>query len=67
MCGAQIATTRVIYRPQDLGTPVREMDEKKSDSCWGLTTKAVLGIAGLMLLTWLIGDGVETGAVLAAG
>lgn len=42
------------------------MNDKVQPSCWGLTLKAVVGIAGLMLLAWLAG-GAETTAVLAAG
>ena len=42
------------------------MDEGIQKSCWGLTAKAVLGFAGILLLTWLIAGG-ETAAVLAAG
>ncbi len=32
-------------------------------SCWGLTAKAVVGFAGVLLLVWLVG-GSETAAVL---
>ncbi len=42
------------------------MDEPIQKSCWGVTAKAVLGFAGILLLTWLIGGG-ETAAVLVAG
>lgn len=41
------------------------MDEGVQKSCWGLTAKAVVGIAGLILLVWLVG-GSETSAILAA-
>ncbi|MFU0504560.1 hypothetical protein [Pseudaminobacter sp. NGMCC 1.201702] len=34
-------------------------------SCWGLTAKAVIGIAGLILLTWLVG-GIDTATMLAS-
>ena len=41
------------------------MDEGVQKSCWGLTAKAVIGIAGLILLVWLFG-GSETSAMIAA-
>lgn len=40
------------------------MNDKVQPSCWGLAAKAVLGIAGLMVLAWLAG-GPEATAVLA--
>jgi len=37
------------------------MDEHIRKSCWGLTARAVLGFAGLLLLAWLIsGSGAVT-------
>jgi len=44
--------------------PASTMDQEHSQSCWGLTTKVMLVIAALMLLTWLIG-GNESAALLA--
>ena len=41
------------------------MDDSVGKSCWGLTAKAVIGFAGIMLLVWLIG-GSETSAILAS-
>jgi hypothetical protein len=41
------------------------MDDGIQKSCWGVTAKAVVGFAGILLLAWLIG-GPETAAVLAA-
>jgi len=41
------------------------MDETVQKSCWGVTAKAVIGIAGLMLLAWLA-TGAETAAVVAS-
>lgn len=41
------------------------MDESVQKSCWGLTVKAAVGFAGIILLTWLVSGG-ETVAVLAA-
>jgi hypothetical protein len=41
------------------------MDDGIQKSCWGVTAKAVVGFAGILLLAWLIG-GSETAAVLAA-
>ncbi|HWK12846.1 MAG TPA: hypothetical protein VNS02_00495 [Rhizobiaceae bacterium] len=41
------------------------MDETVQKSCWGVTAKAVIGIAGLMLLAWLA-TGAETTAVVTA-
>jgi hypothetical protein len=40
------------------------MDERVQNSCWGVTAKAVVGFAGIILLVWLVG-GAETSAVLA--
>ena len=40
------------------------MEESAQKSCWGLTAKAVIGFAGVILLVWLVG-GSETAAVLA--
>jgi len=36
------------------------MDEPVQKSCWGVTAKAVIGLAGIILLAWLFvgGDGV---------
>jgi hypothetical protein len=41
------------------------MEETVQKSCWGLTAKAVIGFAGVILLVWLVGGGSETAAVLA--
>lgn len=41
------------------------MDDGVQKSCWGVTAKAVLGFAGLLLLAWLMG-GTETAGVLAS-
>jgi len=41
------------------------MEDGIQKSCWGVTAKAVVGFAGILLLAWLIG-GPETAAVLAA-
>jgi hypothetical protein len=41
------------------------MDDGVQKSCWGLTAKAVIAFAGIILLAWLVG-GNETAAVLAA-
>lgn len=40
------------------------MEDSVNKSCWGLTAKAVVGFAGIILLAWLVG-GSETAAVLA--
>lgn len=42
------------------------MDESVQKSCWGVTAKAVIGFAGIMLLAWLFG-GAETATILAGG
>lgn len=42
------------------------MNDKVQPSCWSLTAKAMIGVAGLMVLAYLVG-GPETAAVLAAG
>ncbi len=41
------------------------MDDSVQKSCWGVTAKAVIGFAFIILLAWLIG-GSETAAVVAA-
>lgn len=40
------------------------MEDTAQKSCWGLTAKAVVGFAGIILLVWLVG-GSESAAVLA--
>ena len=40
------------------------MEDTTPKSCWGVTAKAVVGLAGILLLAWLVG-GSETAAVLA--
>ncbi len=42
------------------------MDESVQKSCWGLTAKAAVGFAGIILLAWLFG-GSETAALLVTG
>ncbi|MEP9398419.1 hypothetical protein [Mesorhizobium sp. KR2-14] len=41
------------------------MDESVQKSCWGVTAKAVIGFAVIILLAWLM-SGAETAAVLGA-
>ncbi len=41
------------------------MDDSVQKSCWGLTVKAVIGIAGIIVLFWLV-SGAEAAAVLGA-
>ncbi len=41
------------------------MDDSAQKSCWGITVKAVIGFAGVIVLVWLAGSGGETAAVLA--
>lgn len=41
------------------------MEDSAQKSCWGITAKAVIGFAGVLLLVWLVGGGGETAAVLA--
>jgi hypothetical protein len=41
------------------------MEDTIQKSCWGVTAKAVIGFAGIILLVWLVGGGSETSAVLA--
>lgn len=41
------------------------MDESVQKSCWGVTAKAVIGLACIILVAWLI-TGSESGAVVAA-
>jgi hypothetical protein len=51
------------YRGRQVNRKI--MDDGIQKSCWGVTAKAVVGFAGILLLAWLIG-GPETAAVLAA-
>lgn len=41
------------------------MDESVQKSCWGVTAKAVIGFACIILVAWLIA-GADSGAVVAA-
>lgn len=41
------------------------MDESVQKSCWGVTAKAVIGFAGLILLAWIF-SGADSAAILAA-
>ena len=43
-----------------------DMDDSVQKSCWGVTAKAVIGFAGIMMLAWLFG-GSEVVTVLASG
>jgi hypothetical protein len=43
-----------------------DMDEGVQKSCWGVTAKAVIGFAGIMMLAWLFG-GSEVATVVAGG
>ncbi len=40
------------------------MDDSVERSCWGVTVKAVIGLAGIIFLAWLL-VGAETAAVVA--
>ena len=43
------------------------MDESVQKSCWGVTAKAVIGFAGIILLAWLVGGaGAEGVATISA-
>ncbi|HRP78688.1 MAG TPA: hypothetical protein PL183_06240 [Aquamicrobium sp.] len=44
----------------------KNMDESVQKSCWGVTAKAVIGFAGIMMLAWLFG-GPEVAMVVAGG
>jgi len=41
------------------------MDESVQKSCWGVTAKAVIGFAGLILLAWIF-SGADSAVILAA-
>jgi hypothetical protein len=43
-----------------------ELDDNVQKSCWGVTAKALIGFAGIILLAWLFSGG-DAVAVLAAG
>jgi hypothetical protein len=40
------------------------MDENTQKSCWGITARAMIGVAGILLVTWLI-RGQEVAATIA--
>lgn len=42
------------------------MDESVQKSCWGVTAKAVIGFAAILLVAWLI-VGQEAAVVVGAG
>jgi hypothetical protein len=42
------------------------MDDSVQKSCWGVTAKAVIGFAAILLVAWLIA-GQDTAVVVAAG
>lgn len=42
------------------------MDDSVQKSCWGVTAKAVIGFAAILLVTWLI-VGQESAVVVATG
>lgn len=42
------------------------MEEGIQKSCWGVTAKAVLGFAAILLLAWLIG-GNDAAAIFTRG
>jgi hypothetical protein len=51
---------------QDLNNG-NSMDDSVQKSCWGVTAKAVIGFAGIILLAWLVGGaGAEGVATIAA-
>jgi hypothetical protein len=55
----------VNHRESTDKTELQEiMEDTAQKSCWGLTAKAVVGFAGIILLVWLVG-GSESAAVLA--
>ena len=41
------------------------MEDSVQKSCWGVTAKAVIGFAGIILLAWLVGVA-DTATVVAA-
>lgn len=44
------------------------MDDSVQRSCWGVTAKAVIGFAGILLLAWLVGGaGADAAVIVAAG
>jgi hypothetical protein len=43
------------------------MDERVENSCWGVAAKAVAVFAVILFVTWLVGSGSETTAILAKG
>ena len=45
------------------------MDDSVQKSCWGVTAKAVIGIAGFILLVWLFSgaDSTATAVLATAG
>jgi hypothetical protein len=61
--GAGNKTARQPLRGRQVNR--KTMDDGIQKSCWGVTAKAVVGFASILLLAWLVG-GSETAAVLAA-
>ena len=59
MATCEVALALVLRIDKDI------MDESVQKSCWGLTAKAVIGFAVIILLAWLM-SGAETAAVLGA-
>jgi hypothetical protein len=43
------------------------MDDSVQGSCWGVTAKAVICFAGILLLAWLVSGSGADAAVIAAG
>ena len=41
------------------------MDESVQKSCWGVTAKAVIGFAGILLLAWLFSGNAHAAVALA--
>jgi len=42
------------------------MDESVQKTCWGVTAKAVIGFAGIILLAWIF-SGPASAATIIAG
>ena len=57
------ATLEAFHRQSGQATRII-MEDSVQKSCWGVTAKAVIGFACIILVAWLVG-GAESTAVLA--
>lgn len=63
--GGTVAVFESRIRDEIYGNRTK-MDDSVQKSCWGVTAKAVIGFAGIILLAWLFG-GPASAAILVVG